>query len=76
MKKTFFKALIALMFISVNVSAITNLRVMLIGWPLYDRVNPINHKQVKSVYTIFREFEKENPDIKIEFIPAQWGSGS
>lgn len=52
------------------------LRVMLIGWPLYDTKDAITGQPVRSVYNLFREFEAENPDIKIAFIPAQWGSSS
>ncbi|MBL8026041.1 MAG: extracellular solute-binding protein, partial [Fibrobacteres bacterium] len=61
---------------NVVAESVTKLRVMLIGWPLYDSEHPITKKPIKSVYTLFQEFERENPDIKIDFIPAQWGSGS
>ncbi|MBL8025449.1 MAG: extracellular solute-binding protein [Fibrobacteres bacterium] len=49
-------------------------RVMLIGWPLYDAVHPITKQPIESAYSLFKKFEAQNPDIRIELIPAQWGS--
>lgn len=65
----FLGAIVSLLF-----SEPVTIRVMLIGWPLYDSENPITHRPVRSAYSLFREFEAENPDIKVELIPAQWGT--
>ena len=68
----------ALLFIGVIVPLLfsepVTIRVMLIGWPLYDSENPITHRPVRSAYSLFREFEAENPGIRVELIPAQWGT--
>ena len=54
----------------------TTIKVMLIGTPLYDGASPMTGRPYKSVFGLFAEFERQNPDIKIEILPAQWGSSS
>ena len=49
---------------------------MLIGWPLTNARHPVSQQLLYGVDSLFRAFERENPDIRIELIPAQWGSGA
>jgi len=75
MKTLFTLSFFLSLFFIAPAQAVTPLRVMLIGWPLYDTENPVTQRPVKSVYSLFKKFEAENPDIKLELIAAQWGSG-